>query len=130
VARASRDDAGRAAVKDIFLDTPFAAATERSMPDRMRRQTEDIIRYYGELNRRVANAGMESLTRLLEVHRQLEMAVAEVGSEELDWVSDEMKRLLDELVQMDAKLQKLRELKMMMNGVPASDDNARRRSHF
>jgi hypothetical protein len=101
------------------------------MPDHLRRQTEDIIRYYGELNRRVANAGMESIPRLLEVHKQLEMAVSEVASQELNWVSDEMRRLLGELVQMNGKLQRLRELKQMINGVSGDqDDPGRRRSRF
>jgi hypothetical protein len=42
-----------------------------------------------------------------------------------------MRRVLDELVQMDAKLQRLRELKMMINGVPGADgDSGRHRQSF
>jgi hypothetical protein len=97
----------------------------------MRRRTEDIIRYYGELNRRVALAGMEGIPQLLELHKQLEMAMAEVGGQDLDWIAGEMRRVLDELVQMDAKLQRLRELKMMINGVPGADgDPVRHRQSF
>jgi hypothetical protein len=101
------------------------------MPDHLRRQTEDIIRYYGELNRRVANAGMESIPNLIEVQKQLELAVAEVATQELNWVGDEMRRLLDELVEMNGKLQRLRELKTTINGLPGEqDDSGRRRSRF
>jgi len=45
------------------------------MLDQMRRQTEDIVRYYGELNRRIANAGMDGIPKLLELSTQLEMAL-------------------------------------------------------
>ncbi len=97
----------------------------------MRRRSEDIVRYYGELSRRVASSGIEGIPQLLEVEKQLEMAMAEVASQELNWVADELRRLLDELVQMDAKLQSLRELKMMMNGVAGDGDGVgTRRSLF
>ena len=83
----------------------------------MRGRTEDIIRYYGELGRRLASSGIDGIPKLLEVHKQLEMAMASVAPQELDWAAQELRRLLDELVQMDAKLQRLRELKTLVNGV-------------
>ena len=98
------------------------------MLDQMRRQTEDIVRYYGELNRRIANAGMDGIPKLLEVSTQLELALGEIGAHELTWVADEIKRLLDELVRMDSQLQRLRELKMMFEGAPDQEEPARRRS--
>jgi hypothetical protein len=98
------------------------------MPD-MRRRSEDIVRYYGELSRRVASSGIDGIPQLLEVEKQLEMAMGEVASQELNWAADELRRLLDELVQMNAKLESLRELKMMMNGV-AGDGVSTRRSLF
>jgi hypothetical protein len=98
------------------------------MLDQMRRQTEDIVRYYGELNRRIANAGMESIPRLLEVSKQIELAVAEIGAHELSWVTEEIKRLLDELVRMDAQIQRIRELKSVLDGAPEQDEHLRRRS--
>jgi ubiquinone biosynthesis protein UbiJ len=97
------------------------------MPDPLRRQTEDIIRYYGELNRRVAQAGMESIPRLLEVEKQLEMTVAEIAPQELAWATDEIRRLLDELVRMDSQLQRLRDLKEVIDGNPGRDEQGRRR---
>jgi hypothetical protein len=54
------------------------------MVERMRRQTEDIIRYYGEIDRRVSLAGMNGVVGLLEVAQQMEATLAVVGSEELD----------------------------------------------
>jgi len=98
------------------------------MLDQMRRQTEDIVRYYGELNRRIANTGMDGIPKLLELSTQLEMALSEIGAHELQWVADEIKRLLDELVRMDSQLQRLRELKMLLEGAPEQEEPARRRS--
>lgn len=94
----------------------------------MRRQTEDIIRYYGELSRRVSSAGMENIPKLLEISTQLERAVAEVAPQELQWVGGEIKRLLDELVRMDSQLQRLRELKLLIDGAPEQDDPIRKRA--
>ena len=97
----------------------------------MRRRTEDIVRYYGELSRRLASTGIDGIAQLLEVQKQLEMAMAEVAPQELDWIADELRRVLDELVEMDAKLQSLRELKMMVNGVGSDGNGLRtRRSGF
>lgn len=84
------------------------------MVERMRRQTEDIVRYYGEIDRRVANAGMEGIAGLLEVSQQVEAAIAAVGSEELDWVVRELRGLVERLVRMDSQLQQLRALKMVL----------------
>ncbi len=93
----------------------------------MRRQTEDIVRYYGELSRRVSGAGMDGIPQLLELSTQLERAVAEVAPQELEWVAAEIKRLLDQLVQMDSQLQRLRELKLQLDG-SESEDPSRKRS--
>ena len=98
-----------------------------AMLEQMRRQTEDIIRYYGELNRRISGNGMDGIPQLLELAKQIETAMADVGTQELTWVAAEIKRLLDQLVHMDAQLQRLRELKMVL-GQHADGVDARRRS--
>jgi ubiquinone biosynthesis protein UbiJ len=98
------------------------------MLDQMRRQTEDIIRYYGELSRRVAGNGMEGIPHLLELAKQLETALADVGTQELNWISTEIKQLLDQLVHMDAQLQRLRELKMVLDQQPDGEQGRRRSS--
>lgn len=90
------------------------------MRDDLRHQTEDIIRYYGELNRRVANAGLTGIPNVLELAKQLEIALGEVAGKELEWAAAEIKRLLGELVAMDGQIQRLRELKVVLEG--AQDD--------
>lgn len=98
------------------------------MLEQMRRHTEDIIRYYGELNRRIAANGVEGIPHLLELAKQIETAVADVGAEELAWIGTEIRQLLDQLVQMDAQLQRLRELKMLLAQQPDAEQGRRRSS--
>jgi hypothetical protein len=98
------------------------------MLERMRRRTEDLIRYYGEIDRRISGTGTDGVTGLLEISRQLEDAIAVVGSEEIEWVVSEVRQLLDQLVQIDAQLQRLRHLKVALDGEGQSDDSSRRRA--
>lgn len=98
------------------------------MLDDIRRQTEDIIRYYGELNRRVAATGTEGITQLLDLSKQLESAVAEVAAQELTWVGAEIKRVLEELAHMDARLRHLRELKTVLDRSDHEESRGRRSS--
>ena len=81
------------------------------MVEQMRRQTEDIVRYYGEIDRRVAHTGMDGITGLLEVSQQVESALSVVAAQELDWVVSELRTLLERLVRMDSQIQQLRALK-------------------
>ncbi len=75
------------------------------MLEQMRRRTEDIIRYYGELSRRVSTKGVDGIPQLLEL----------------------VKQLLDQLVRMDARLEHLRELKTLLTQ-PQEIEQGRRRS--
>jgi hypothetical protein len=84
------------------------------MLDQMRRQTEDLIRYYGELNRRVAHHGLEGIPGLLEITTQVEAALAAVSTQEIEWMVREVRALLEHLVRVDAQVQRLRDLKMLL----------------
>jgi hypothetical protein len=95
--------------------------------DEMRRQTETIVRYYGEISRRVATTGLTGIPGLLELAKQLEIAVGEVAGQELDWMAAEIKRLLDELVRIDGQIQHLRELKTTLEGHATDDGGGRHR---
>jgi hypothetical protein len=97
------------------------------MLEQMRRHTEDIIRYYGELSRRVSGTGVDGIPQLLELAKQVETAVADVGAEELTWIGTEIKQLLDQLVRMDAQLERLRELKVLLTQ-PDTEQGRRRSS--
>jgi hypothetical protein len=97
-----------------------------AMVEQMRRQTEDIIRYYGEIDRRVANTGIEGIAGLLEVSQEMGTALAVVASQELDWMVTELRDLLERLVRMDSQLERLRALKMMLAAAVESDDSPKR----
>ena len=81
------------------------------MVEDMRRQTEDIIRYYGEIDRRVAHAGLDGIPGLLEMSHHIESALGVIASQELEWMMSEVRGLLDRLVRMDSQLEALRALK-------------------
>jgi inactivated superfamily I helicase len=98
------------------------------MLEQMRRRTEDIFRYYGELNRRIERVGMEDVPHLLETVTRVERGLAEMTTQELAWVADEIKRLLDQLVEMESQFQRLRELKTAVVATPQQDDGVRKRS--
>lgn len=98
------------------------------MLERMRRQTEDIIRYYGEIDRRISATGTDGVPGLLEISRQLESAIAVVASQEIEWIVAEVRTLLDQLVRIDAQLQRLRELKTALDSSASSVESPRRRS--
>lgn len=87
----------------------------------MRRQTEDLIRYYGEIDRRVANVGMEGIAGLLEVAQHVEAALAVVAPQEIEWAVSEIRTVLARLVHLDSELQRLRALKSTL----ASDERGR-----
>jgi 3-methyladenine DNA glycosylase/8-oxoguanine DNA glycosylase len=84
------------------------------MVDQMRRQTEDVIRYYGEVDRRVTTTGMDGIAGLLIVSQQVEAALGAVGSQELEWLMREVRTLLERLVRLDSQLQQLRALKTFL----------------
>jgi hypothetical protein len=81
------------------------------MVEEMRRQTEDIIRYYGEIDRRVAHTGLDGIAGLLEMSHHIEFALGVVATQELEWMMSEVRGLLERLVRMDSQLQALRALK-------------------
>lgn len=90
------------------------------MVEDMRRQTEDIIRYYGEIDRRVAHTGLDGIPGLLEMSHHIESALGVIASQELEWMMSEVRGLLDRLVRMDSQLEALRALKASL-----ADDDAR-----
>ncbi len=84
------------------------------MTDEARRQTENVIRYYAEIDRRVTSAGMDGIAGLLTLSQHVEAALRMVAPQELEWMVRELRALLERLVRMDSKLQQLRALKVLL----------------
>jgi DNA-binding GntR family transcriptional regulator len=91
------------------------------MPVDIAREADDLIRYYGELVRRLGQNGVRDIAELLALHEQLRRAVDAVSSQEIGWVAEQTQRLIGELVRMDSNLDSLRRLKTVMSGAPAPD---------
>jgi hypothetical protein len=93
------------------------------MPVDIRREADELMRYYGELVRRLGQNGVRDVPELLALHEQLSRALEAVSRQELGWVADQTQRLIGELVRMDSNLESLRRLKEaleMPGGFPAS----------
>ena len=82
------------------------------------RRADDLVRYYAELERRLAQVGVRSLADLLELAERLRAALDAVGPQEITWATERTQGLLDTLVQMDDNLDALRRLKVALG----SDD--------
>jgi len=91
----------------------------------IRREAEDLVRYYGELVRRFGQNGVRDIPELLSLYDQLSRALEAVSRQELGWVTDQAQRLIGELVRMDATLDALRRLKMSFEGGVGDSGSAR-----
>lgn len=86
------------------------------------REAEELARYYGELTRRLEQTGVRGVPELLALHERVERAVAAVSRQEIEWAQEHTRRLIDELVRLDAALQSLRTLKAVVGASPDRRD--------
>src|SRR5579875_51238 len=73
----------------------------------LHRQADELVRYYGELERRVIQAGVRGIGELLTLYERLRAALGAVGAQEIGWVAEQTEGLLQALVRMDDKVQAL-----------------------
>src|SRR5439155_514844 len=76
----------------------------------IRRETEGLVRYYGELVRRLGQSGVRDVADLLALYERLGRALEAVSRQEIGWVTEQVQRLIEALVRMDADLDALRRL--------------------
>ena len=77
----------------------------------IRREADELVRYYAELVRRLGQSGVRDIGQLLGLYEQLRRAVDAVSRQEIGWVSEQAERLIEALVNMDSNLAALRRLK-------------------
>ena len=77
----------------------------------IRRETEELVRYYGELVRRLSQSGVRDVADLLGLYERLGRALETVSRQEIGWVTEQVQRLIEALVLMDSNLDALRRLK-------------------
>jgi len=80
----------------------------------IRREAEELARYYSELVRRLAQNGVRDIAELLGLYEQLCRAVSAVSQQEIAWAAEQTQRLVGALVHMDSNLQALRRLKLAL----------------
>ena len=92
----------------------------------IRRETEELVRYYGELVRRLGQSGVRDVADLLALYERLGRALETVSRQEIGWVTEQVQRLIEALVRMDSNLDALRRLKKVLSPRPRAAWSPRR----
>jgi hypothetical protein len=79
--------------------------------EEMVRQTDQIINFTREVNRRIAESGLSGIEGLVAAYDQLRSALAKVSAQELEWAQGEVSRVLDSLKRLSDELTHLSALK-------------------
>jgi len=77
----------------------------------MVRQTDHLINFTREINRRIADSGISGVDGLVALYDQLRSALAKVSPQELEWAQGEVNRVLESLRRLNDELQHLSALK-------------------
>jgi hypothetical protein len=80
------------------------------MASDIRREAEDLVRYHGELVRRLTQAGVRDVAELLGLYDQLRRALDAVSRQEIVWAAEQTSRLASALEQQRTDLARLAEL--------------------
>jgi hypothetical protein len=79
--------------------------------EEMVRQTDQIINFTREVNRRFAESGVSGVEGLVGLYDQLRAALGKVSAQELEWAQNEVTRVLDSLKRLSEELTHLAALK-------------------
>ena len=79
--------------------------------DEMVRQTDQIINFTREINRRMTESGVSGVEGLVGLYDQLRGALAKVSSQEIEWAQGEVTRVLESLKRLSTELGHLAALK-------------------
>ena len=82
------------------------------------RETEELVRYYGELVRRLGQSGVRDVADLLALSERLGRALETVSRQEIGWVTEQVQRLIEALVRIDSDIDALRRLKSTLSTAP------------
>jgi hypothetical protein len=74
-------------------------------------QAEAVLRFSGELQRRMSEVGVEGVSGVMNLYAQLRGALEKVSHEELDWAGAEVTRVLESLNKINDELRRLKSLK-------------------
>jgi hypothetical protein len=86
------------------------------------RETEELVRYYSELVRRLSQSGVRDVADLLALYERLSRALDAVSRQEIGWVTERLRHVVEALVRVDSNLDALRELKKTLTDAAQPDD--------
>lgn len=74
-------------------------------------QTDQIINFAREVNRRIGESGISGVEGLVSLYDQLRNALGKVSAQELEWAQNEVSRVLERLKSLSDELAHLAALK-------------------
>lgn len=82
--------------------------------EQMLEQAEAVLRFSGELQRRMSEVGVEGIGGVMNLYAQLRSALEKVTHEEIDWAAAEVNRVLESLNAINEELRRLKSLKFSL----------------
>jgi len=79
--------------------------------EQMLEQAEAVLRFSGELQRRMSEVGVEGVGGVMSLYAQLRSALEKVSHDELDWAGAEVNRVVESLNKLSDELGRLKSLK-------------------
>jgi hypothetical protein len=92
----------------------------------LRKQANDLLVFYGKMQNRLSQAGVNDTGSLVGMFKQLERGLEAVALEELDPAIQEVTRLVESLNRMQSDLQVIKELKMRVEKTKVAVGNGLR----
>jgi len=80
----------------------------------MLEQAEAVLRFSGELQRRMSEVGVEGISGVMSLYAQLRSALEKVSHDELDWAAAEVNRVLESLTKISDEVRRLKGLKLSL----------------
>lgn len=93
------------------------------MNEDLRKRANDLLVYYGKMQSRLQQAGVNDTGSLVTLFSQLSRGLDAIAFEELDPAIQEVNLLVDSLRRMQADLQVLKELKTRMAKVTGGEES-------
>ena len=82
--------------------------------EQMLEQAEAVLRFSGELQRRMSEVGVEGIGGVMNLYAQLRNALEKVSHDELDWAASEVNRVLESLTKISDEVRRLKGLKLSL----------------
>lgn len=79
--------------------------------EQMLEQAEAVLRFSGDLQKRMVEVGVEGVGGAIGLYTQLKNALEKVSHEELEWAAGEVERVMEGLKKIGEEIEKLKSLK-------------------